>query len=195
VWEFGEVYVRGGGVEANEKVAQKLKTLSDLGPLRGVCTIDQDVYAVGKGRQIYKRSGGKWSAIDAGLRSSTKNPEIGGFEAIDKDRYHCLTIFRNEKVPTARYSITSNLICSNTILITGLYIFFTFQFENSANTYLKNPQSYSYQPQTGSKVVTYSPRTLKGLLLKSGNLFLFCGVLKSGICFQIFNLENMLTMY
>jgi len=31
-------------------------------------------------------------------------------------------------------------------------------FENSANTYLKNPQSYSYQPQTGSKVVTYSPR-------------------------------------
>jgi hypothetical protein len=46
---------------------------------------------------------------------------------------------------------------ANPIPITGLYTFFTLPFENSANTYLKNPQSYSYQSQTGSKVVTYSP--------------------------------------
>lgn len=83
VGEFGEVYVRGGGVQSNEKVTPKLKTVSDSGPLRGVRTIENDIYAVGMGRQVYKRSGGKWAAIDSGLHASGKSLEVGGFEAID----------------------------------------------------------------------------------------------------------------
>jgi hypothetical protein len=64
-------------------------------------------------------------------------------------------------------------IYSNTIPITGLYIFFTLPFENSANTYLKNPQSYSYPPQTGSKVVTYSPQIkTKGHVVPGAVLYL-----------------------
>jgi hypothetical protein len=66
-------------------------------------------------------------------------------------------------------------ICSNPIPITGVYIFFTLPFENSANIYLKNPQSYSYQQQTGSKVVTYSPQTQSITAPPTGGAFFISG--------------------
>jgi hypothetical protein len=65
-------------------------------------------------------------------------------------------------------------ICSNLTPITYQEYFSRNLFENSANTYLKNPQSYLYQPQTGSKVVTYS---LQKRIISNGGPFAFYAVL------------------
>ncbi|MEY8689202.1 MAG: hypothetical protein AB9M53_04885 [Leptothrix sp. (in: b-proteobacteria)] len=82
VGEFGEVFVRGGGIQSNEKVTPKLKTVSDHGPLRGVRTIGHDVYVVGMGRQVYMRSNSRWSALDTGLGPMHGRADVTGFEAI-----------------------------------------------------------------------------------------------------------------
>jgi hypothetical protein len=120
VGEFGEVFVKGGGVQINEKVTPKLKTISDRGPLRGVRTIDQNVYVVGMDRQVYMRSKGRWSAFDAGLNSTHGNSDIAGFEAIagfDKNELYAVgwngEIWRFDGHTWKRADSPSNLILND----------------------------------------------------------------------------------
>lgn len=82
--EFGDVHVRGGGVDKKEKIGDKASAPKDRGPLRGVRRIDGATYVVGMDRQVYVRGGnGSWSAFDKGARPDKDSEEVVGFEAID----------------------------------------------------------------------------------------------------------------
>ncbi|KLI97860.1 hypothetical protein [Luteimonas sp. FCS-9] len=79
---YGDVRLFGSGQENDERICTPEDDPRDRGHLRQVRTIGQHTFAVGMGRQVYRREGvGHWSCLDQAIR-----PAIGetkGFESID----------------------------------------------------------------------------------------------------------------
>lgn len=76
----GQIMCNGSGDFHIESVGDDVADRG--GVLRGIRTIGERVYAVGMGRQVYRRDQkGKWSAIDKGLAPTDGG--VVGFEAID----------------------------------------------------------------------------------------------------------------
>jgi hypothetical protein len=75
--------------------------------------------------------------------------------------------------------------------LTRSHIIFTVRVENSSNTYLKNPQYYLDPPQTGSKVVTYSPPNN----IKSLQVVGFEGFFLFEILPQVYGLFNLMLIF
>lgn len=82
--EFGSVLLLGSGDRHEEQVWQRDSSPADRGPMRGVRTIGESVYAVGMDRQIYQRqASGAWRSFDADLRPPPESEVVVGLEAID----------------------------------------------------------------------------------------------------------------
>lgn len=79
---YGDVSLFGSGQESEEKINTPEGDPVDRGHLRQVRTIGQRTFAVGMGRQVYRRDGADhWTCLDQTIR-----PAIGetkGFESID----------------------------------------------------------------------------------------------------------------
>ncbi|UQY36667.1 hypothetical protein K8U54_09365 [Pseudomonas fulva] len=79
---YGDVRLFGSGQESDEKIRMPDGDPIDRGHLRQARTIGRKTFAVGMGRQVYRRDGvDHWTCIDQGIR-----PAIGetkGFESID----------------------------------------------------------------------------------------------------------------
>jgi hypothetical protein len=79
----GEVLVLGGGETLKEQVKEGNLVASKRGPLQGVRAIDGHAYAVGMGRQVYRRDGpGAWACLDESCRASDDEGAVG-FKDID----------------------------------------------------------------------------------------------------------------
>lgn len=82
--ETGQVVCLGGGDAHDELIDLKNSSPKNRGPMRGIRTIGDSVYAVGMNRQVYRRdSDGLWSCIDKDARPSGDSDMVVGFEAID----------------------------------------------------------------------------------------------------------------
>lgn len=79
---YGDVRLLGSGQQSEEKISTPEGNPIDRGHLRQVRTIGQRTFAVGMGRQVYRRDGADhWTCLDQTIR-----PAIGetkGFESID----------------------------------------------------------------------------------------------------------------
>jgi hypothetical protein len=81
---WGEVLCVGGGDVHEEQIISGDDSPKTRGPLRFVRSIDGIAYAVGMGRQVYKRVDlNNWISIDQGARPEAGNKELVGFDAID----------------------------------------------------------------------------------------------------------------
>lgn len=82
--EGGQVFCMGSGDMHGESVASVESSPTERGPMRGIRTIGERVYAVGMDRQVYRRDAScKWQAIDKGARPKDGSEEVVGFESID----------------------------------------------------------------------------------------------------------------
>jgi hypothetical protein len=79
----GQVLCFGGGIHM-ENIADRRSSPQSRGPLRGVSSIQGKAYAVGMGRQVYRRDDKeRWTAIDEDIRPAVGDDEPYGFEGID----------------------------------------------------------------------------------------------------------------
>jgi hypothetical protein len=82
--ENGEIYCIGSGDHHDEFVEPNRDPQRNPGPFRAINRIGDAVYAVGMGRQAFKReANGSWVAIDASIRPDPDDENVYGFEAID----------------------------------------------------------------------------------------------------------------
>ncbi len=82
---FGQIFRVGSGDVSDEDA---LNTLADgpssFGPMRCIRAIDGIAYAVGMGRQAYRRAGkNSWQRIDSGVRTPLEENDVYSFESID----------------------------------------------------------------------------------------------------------------
>lgn len=78
----GEVKLFGSGKESEERISTPQGSPETRGHLRQVRTIANKTYAVGMGRQVYRREGeDHWVCLDQAIRPAMG--EIKGFESID----------------------------------------------------------------------------------------------------------------
>lgn len=79
---YGEVFLAGSNDMHEETIGQGLYSPVHCGPLRKVRFIGAHAYAVGMGRQVYRREGMQnWTCIDQQMRPL--QGQVKGFEAID----------------------------------------------------------------------------------------------------------------
>ena len=82
--ETGQITCIGSGDIHDEQVGSDKSSPADRGPMRGIRTIGEQVYAVGMNRQVYRRNiVGGWSCIDDGARPPKNSDIVVGFEATD----------------------------------------------------------------------------------------------------------------
>ncbi len=80
----GEVLLMGSGDRHDEQIGTGPDLIKVRGPLRGVRTIGEHVYAVGMNRQVWRRDGAhQWISMDQGAQPTGGNKEVVGFEAVD----------------------------------------------------------------------------------------------------------------
>lgn len=79
---YGHVKLLGGGQNEEERIVTPDGDPSQRGNLRHVRTIEKRTFAVGMGRQVYRRDGqNQWTCLDQDIRPS--DGEVKGFECID----------------------------------------------------------------------------------------------------------------
>ncbi|PTL85143.1 hypothetical protein DAT35_07855 [Vitiosangium sp. GDMCC 1.1324] len=79
---YGDVKLFGSGQERDEKIGTAQSDPSKRGHLRQVRTIGRRTFAVGMGRQVYRRDGENlWTCLDPQLQPVAG--EVKGFESID----------------------------------------------------------------------------------------------------------------
>jgi hypothetical protein len=84
VGEFGDVLLLGSGDRHEEHVWHGERSPAERGPLRGIRSIGDSVFAVGMDRQVYRRDrAGVWSVHDSGLPPTIDTDAISGLESID----------------------------------------------------------------------------------------------------------------
>ncbi|QDH69209.1 WD40/YVTN/BNR-like repeat-containing protein [Marilutibacter alkalisoli] len=81
---YGQVKLAGSGDLHEEQIGTSPDAIRARGPLRGVRTIGEHVYAVGMNRQVWRRDDAhQWRSIDEGARPATDSHAVVGFEAVD----------------------------------------------------------------------------------------------------------------
>lgn len=80
----GEVLCGGSGEVHFETIMDGFDSPKSRGPLRGVASVDGKAYAVGMGRQVYRRDdASKWISIDHAMRPKKGDVKPYGFDSID----------------------------------------------------------------------------------------------------------------
>jgi hypothetical protein len=81
----GQVYCIGGGdIHTEQILAGRPDGPETFGPLRAVKAVGGTAYAVGMGRQVYRRTGcDAWERIDLDVRTSLADNHLHSFETID----------------------------------------------------------------------------------------------------------------
>ena len=80
---WGEVHCQGSQDEHEEKIGSGGNVPSKRGPLRAASAISGRAYAVGMGRQVYRRDGrDQWTAIDEQIRPAKGDTKPYGFDTI-----------------------------------------------------------------------------------------------------------------
>jgi len=81
---MGEVLVAGSGDVHTEMISDGPDSPQSRGPLRSAQNIEGAIYAVGTGRQVYRRdAANNWVALDRAIRPAASDAEPYSFESID----------------------------------------------------------------------------------------------------------------